>query len=71
MATEPRPTCEVCGNAIEPGEAVVLGQESDGATLTGLLDAGADGRLAMFHADHWEMRVGDWQERDRGHATAS
>ena len=69
MATKEQPTCEVCEGPIEPGEAVVLGQESDGVTLPGILDAGADGRLAMFHAEHWEMRVGDWQERDRGHAT--
>ena len=66
-ATKDQPTCEVCGRAIEPGEAVVLGQESDGATLTGLLDAGADGRLAMFHEEHWPLRVGPWHERDRGH----
>lgn len=69
MSADPQPICEVCGNPIEPGEPVVLGQESDGATLPGLQDAGADGRLALFHADHWEMRVGDWLERDRGHAT--
>jgi hypothetical protein len=69
MSTAEQPVCEVCEGPIEPGEAVVLGQESDGATLPGILDAGADGRLAMFHADHWEMRIGDWLERDRGHAT--
>ena len=69
MATRPDPICEVCGEPIEPGAPIVLGQESDGATLPGILDAGSDGRLAMFHAEHWEMRVGDWQERDRGHAT--
>lgn len=60
--------CEVCGEAIGPGEAVVLGQEADGATLAGLLDAGADGRLAMFHEEHWDDRIGEWHERDRGHA---
>jgi hypothetical protein len=69
MSTNDPRTCEVCGGPIEPGEPVVLGQESDGATLTGILDAGSDGRLAMFHEEHWERRVGDWQERDRGHAT--
>jgi hypothetical protein len=70
MSTNPQPICEVCGNPIEPGEAIVLGQESDGTTLLGLQDAGADGRLAMFHAEHWDERIGDWLERDRGHATA-
>jgi hypothetical protein len=69
MSSNELPVCEVCEGPIEPGEAVVLGQESDGVTLPGILDAGADGRLAMFHADHWAIRVGDWQERDRGHAT--
>jgi hypothetical protein len=64
-----RPVCEVCGAPIEPGEAVVLAQEADGATLVGILDATADGRVAMFHEDHWEDRVGPWVERDRGHAT--
>jgi len=66
MSSHDRPVCEVCGQPIEPGEAVVLGQQSDGITLAGLSDATADGRLAMFHADHWPMRVGDWLERDRG-----
>ncbi len=61
--------CEVCGEPIEAGEAVVLGQESDGATIPGILDAGSDGRLAMFHEAHWEDRIGPWVERDRGHAT--
>jgi hypothetical protein len=61
--------CEVCEGPITPGEAIVLGQESDGVTLPGILDAAADGRLAMFHEEHWPLRVGDWQERDRGHAT--
>ena len=37
-------------------------------TVPGLLDTGADGRLAMFHEEHWPMRVGGWIERDRGHA---
>jgi hypothetical protein len=69
MSSNELPVCEVCEGPLEPGEAVVLGQESDGVTLPGILDAGADGRLAMFHADHWAIRVGDWQERDRGHAT--
>ena len=69
MSISEQPTCEVCEGLIEPGEAVVLGQESDGVTLPGILDAGADGRLAMFHEAHWPMRVGDWEERDRGHAT--
>ena len=68
--TKPQPICEVCQGPIEPGDGVVLGQEGDGATLPGILDPAADGRLAMFHADHWQMRVGDWHERDRGHATA-
>jgi hypothetical protein len=62
--------CEVCEGPIVPGEAVVLGQESDGVTLLGLQDAGADGRLAMFHEEHWPQRVGEWVERDRGHATS-
>jgi len=66
MAMNEQPICEVCGAPIEPGEAVVLGQESDGVTLLGLQDAAADGRLAMFHEEHWPMRVGQWQERDRG-----
>jgi hypothetical protein len=67
MSTNNQPTCEVCGGPIEPGEAVVLGQESEGVTLVGLHDAGAEGRVAMFHEEHWPMRVGDWLERDRGH----
>ena len=50
-------------------KAVVLGQESGGVTLPGIFDPGADGRLAMFHEEHWPMRVGEWHERDRGHAT--
>jgi hypothetical protein len=62
--------CEVCGVQIEPGEAIVLGEESDGATIVGFLDSAADGRLAMFHEEHWEERIGPWVERDRGHATA-
>ena len=61
--------CEVCGGAIEPGEAVVLGQESDRVELSGILGPSSDGRLAMFHEEHWEVRIGEWQERDRGHAT--
>ena len=61
--------CEVCRGPIEPGEAVVLGQESDGLSLLGIQDAGAGGRLAMFHEEHWPMRIGEWVERDRGHAT--
>ena len=69
MTTNEQAVCEVCEDPIEAGEAIVLGQESDGVTLPGILDAGADGRLAMFHEEHWPMRVGDWQERDRGHAT--
>jgi hypothetical protein len=60
--------CEVCGEPILPGEALVMGQESDGVTLPGILDAANDGRIGLFHEDHWELRVGDWQERDRGHA---
>jgi hypothetical protein len=59
----------VCGGRIEPGDAVVLGQEADGTTLIGLQDAAADGRVAMFHEDHWPDRIGPWVERDRGHAT--
>ena len=70
MTLDERPVCEVCGESIEPGQAVVLGQESDGATLPAILDATADGRLAMFHEDHWDDRIGPWVERDRGHATA-
>ena len=69
MSMKGPPACEVCQGPIVPGEAVVLGQESDGVTLPGIFDAGADGRLAMFHEDHWPMRIGDWHERDRGHAT--
>ncbi len=65
-----RLTCEVCGGPITPGEPIVLGQESDGASLTGILDSTADGRLAMFHAEHWEDRIGPWIERDRGEATS-
>lgn len=61
--------CEVCGEPIEAGQAVVLGQEADGITLIGLQDASADGRLAMFHEAHWPDRIGEWTERDRGHAT--
>ncbi len=69
MTTDDPRVCEVCEGPIEPGQAVVLGQESGGVTLPGIFDPGADGRLAMFHEEHWPMRVGDWQERDRGHAT--
>jgi hypothetical protein len=69
MSKDGPPTCEVCEAPIEPGQGVVLGQESDGVSLPGILDASADGRLAMFHEEHWPMRVGEWQERDRGHAT--
>jgi hypothetical protein len=61
-------TCEVCHGPIQPGEAVVLGQENDGVTLPGVFDSMAEGRLAMFHEEHWPMRVGEWAERDRGHA---
>ena len=46
-----------------------MGQESDGFTVIGLQDAGADGRVAMFHEAHWPDRIGEWTERDRGHAT--
>jgi hypothetical protein len=67
MSDHEQPTCEVCAGPIEPGEAVVLGQESDGVTLPGIFDAGGEGRLAMFHEEHWPLRVGDWHERDRGH----
>lgn len=67
MSTNDQPTCEVCGGPIDSGQAVVLGQQSDGVTLVGLLDAGADGRLALFHEECWPMRVGSWIERDRGH----
>ena len=69
MTSEERPVCEVCGAPIEPGEAVVLGQEGDGATVVGFQDAVADGRVAMFHEEHWADRVGPWVERDRGQAT--
>jgi hypothetical protein len=69
MSMKELPACEVCHEPIVPGEAVVLGQESDGFTLPGMLDAAAEGRLAMFHEEHWPMRIGDWHERDRGHAT--
>lgn len=61
--------CEVCGGTIEAGRPIVLGQEADGATLSGFQDAGADGRLAMFHEECWEQRIGEWLERDRGHAS--
>lgn len=61
--------CVVCGEPILPGEPVVMGQERDGATLPGILDAGSDGPIGLFHEDHWPLRVGEWQERDRGHAT--
>ena len=33
MSTNVQPTCEVCAGPIEPGEAVVLGQEAEGMTL--------------------------------------
>jgi len=66
MSIDEAPVCEVCGRPIGSGEEVVLGQESDGITLPGLNDPAADGRLAMFHAEHWPLRVGDWEERDRG-----
>jgi hypothetical protein len=69
MTMDGQLVCEVCGGRIEVGEAVVLGQESDGATVVGMQDSAADGRLAMFHEEHWEDRVGPWVERDRGHAT--
>ena len=67
MATNGPPTCEVCGLPIEPGEAVVLGQASDDVSMLGLSDPSAEGRVGMFHEEHWPMRVGDWVERDRGH----
>jgi hypothetical protein len=70
MTMDAQFTCEVCGVRIEPGEAIVLGEESDGATIVGFLDSAADGRLATFHEAHWEERIGPWVERDRGHATA-
>ena len=70
MTIDERLVCEVCGGSIAPGDAVVLGQEADGAVLTGIQDAVADGRVAMFHEEHWEDRIGPWVERDRGHATA-
>lgn len=69
MAKRDELVCEVCGLPIEPGEAVVLGQESARVELSGVLGAGVDGRLAMFHEEHWPERIGEWQERDRGHAT--
>ena len=69
MTTADARICEVCGEPIEPGQGVVLGQESDGVTVTGLIDPGADGRLALFHEEHWAERIGPWVERDRGHAT--
>ena len=62
-------TCEVCGEPIAPGEAVVLAQELDGARLVGIQDSAADGRFGTFHEEHWPDRIGEWQERDRGHAT--
>ena len=68
MTTDDRFECEVCGERIEPGAAIVLGQETDGVTLVGFQDAAADGRLATFHEEHWSDRVGEWLERDRGHA---
>ena len=67
VSTNDQPTCEVCGGPIESGQAVVLGQEAEGVTMLGLNDPSAEGRVAMFHEDHWPMRVGDWLERDRGH----
>ncbi len=67
MSDKDQPTCEVCERPIEPGQPVVLGQESDGVTLPGIFDAGGEGRLAMFHEDHWPLRVGEWLERSRGH----
>jgi hypothetical protein len=70
MTNGPEFVCEVCGGPIVAGETVVLGQESDGATIAGIQDAAAAGRLAMFHEAHWDDRIGPWVERDRGHATA-
>jgi hypothetical protein len=67
MAMNEHPACEVCGAPIEHGEAVVLGQEGEGVTILGLNNPGAEGRVALFHEEHWPMRVGDWVERDRGH----
>jgi hypothetical protein len=69
MTAEDMFVCEVCGERIAPGEAVVLGQELDGARVIGILDTANDGRLATFHEEHWPDRIGEWQERDRGHAT--
>jgi hypothetical protein len=68
MTVEGRIICEVCQQSIEPGEAVVLAQESDGVVMVGFLDTTADGRIATFHEAHWPERVGNWQERERGHA---
>jgi hypothetical protein len=69
VTTNDQAICEVCKEPIEAGEGIVLGQESDGAMLPGIMDSASDGRLAMFHEEHWPMRIGEWQERDRGHAT--
>jgi hypothetical protein len=68
MATKGTFVCEVCGEPIEPGSAIVLAQEADGVRLPGFQDSAADGRLGTFHEDHWPERVGEWLERDRGHA---
>ena len=57
MSTNDPLICEVCEGLIQPGAAVVLGQESDGGDVLGPR-RGADGRLAMFHEEHWPMRVG-------------
>jgi hypothetical protein len=68
VAVNGRPDCEVCEQPIEPGEVMVIAQESDGVVVVDLLDTTADGRIGAFHENHWDDRIGNWQERDRGQA---
>jgi hypothetical protein len=68
VAVNGRPVCEVCQQPIGPGEMMVIAQESDGVVMVDLLDTTADGRVGAFHETHWDERIGNWQERDRGQA---
>jgi hypothetical protein len=47
---------------------MIIAQESDGVVMVDLLDTTADGRIGAFHEIHWDERIGNWQERDRGQA---
>ena len=59
MSTNDPLICEVCEgpSPARRGRGPGAG-ERRGERQPGLLDTGADGRLAMFHEEHWPMRVG-------------